>query len=155
MILAPTSLDPFDVTLVFDQNEFVRLLTDYNEFCSRTFWDVTVQCAPAEGWPSINHGTLAHLQKNDQAVALLYRLPYPDFDSSQVAFTPRIIHHTRVVDWRSKYTHALIRNDRLQTKPEPFTNRDPPLTPSRTYIATSVDRNGSFVVVDTKDGYFY
>lgn len=75
--------------MAFDQNEFVRLLTDYYEFRSRTFWDVTVQCAPAGGWPSINHGTLAHLQMNDQAVALLCQLPYPDFDASQVAFTPR------------------------------------------------------------------
>ncbi|KAM6529168.1 hypothetical protein FALCPG4_007314 [Fusarium falciforme] len=63
--------------------------------------------------------------------------------------------HTRVVDWRREYTHALIRNDRLETKPEPFTNRNPPLTPSCACIATSVGRNEYFVVIDTEDGYVY
>jgi hypothetical protein len=114
-----------------------------------------VQRAPAGGWPSINHGTLARLQKNGQAVELLCQLPYPDFDASQVAFTPLIMDQTRVVDWRSEYIHALIRNDRLETKPEPFTNRDPSLTPSCACIATSAGRNGYFVVVDNEDGYIY
>ncbi|KAL6364310.1 hypothetical protein LRP88_02229 [Fusarium phalaenopsidis] len=139
----------------FHEDSFVRLLTDYYEFRSRTFWDVTVQRALAGGWPSINHGTLTRLQKNDQAVELLCQLPYPDFDALQVAFTPLIMDQTRVVDWRSEYIHALIRNDRLETKPEPFTNRDPPSTPSCAFIATSAGRNGYFVVVDNEDGYVY
>ncbi|RSL59546.1 hypothetical protein CEP54_007240 [Fusarium duplospermum] len=141
--------------MAFDKGEFVRLLTDYYEFCSRTFWDVTVQHAPAGGWSSINQGTLARLQKNDQAVELLRQLPYPDLDGSQGAFTPLIMDHTQVVDWRSEYTHGLIRNNTLEAKPEPFTNRDPPLTPSCACIATSVGRDGYFVVVDTEDGYIY
>ncbi|WAO96026.1 Hypothetical protein NCS54_01368200 [Fusarium falciforme] len=139
--------------MAFDRDDFVRLLTDYYEFCSRTFWDVTVQHAPAGGWPSINHETLARLQKNDQVVELLRHLPYPEFN--QGVYTPLIMDHTGIVDWRSEYTHALIRNESLEVKPEPFTNRDPPLTPSCACIAKSVSRDGYFVVIDTEDGYIY
>ena len=130
-------------------------MTDFYEFCSRVFWELPVQHAPPGGWPSINQETLAGLQKSDQAVGLLRHLPYPDFDASQVAFTPLIMDHTRVIDYRSEYIHSKIRSSVLETKPEPFTNRDPPLTPSCACIATSAGRNGYFVVVDTENGYVY
>lgn len=61
--------------MAFDQDEFVRLLTDYYEFCGRVFWDTTTQKAPAGGWPSINQDTLAGLLKNDQVAELLRHLP--------------------------------------------------------------------------------
>ena len=141
--------------MAFDQDEFVRLLTDFYEFCSRVFWKLPIQHAPPGGWPSINQDTLAALQKSDKAVELLRHLPYPDFDASQAAFTPLIMDHTEVVDWRSEYIHGNIRSSVLETKPEPFTDRDPPLTPSCACIATSAGRNGYFVVVDTEDGLVY
>ncbi|KAJ4323088.1 hypothetical protein N0V84_004488 [Fusarium piperis] len=102
--------------MAFNQDDFVRLLTDCYEFCSRTFWDVAVQHAR----PSINHETLARLQKNDQVVELSRHLPYPEFNASQAVFTPLIMDHTSIVDWRSEYTHALIRNESLEMKPEPY-----------------------------------
>ncbi|KAH6697580.1 hypothetical protein F5X68DRAFT_239028 [Plectosphaerella plurivora] len=65
------------------------------------------------------------------------------------------MHATPIVDYRLSYIHDAIYGDELEIKPEPFTDRDPPMPASCVCIATSLTSNGYSVVVDTEDGYVY
>lgn len=143
--------------MAFDQDEFIHLLTDFYEFCSRAFWDLGVQYAPEGGWPSINQQTLAGLEKNNEVIELLRHLPYPDFnvEPQQAAYMPLIMFDTPVIDYRSEYIQDLIGKDIPNEFPEPYNYEDRRLPPSCVGIALTFSRNGYFVVVDTEDGYVY
>lgn len=64
--------------MAHDRDEFVRLLTDYYNFCNRAFWNATVAQAPSGGWTSINQETLAPLKRNGTVFDLLRHMPYID-----------------------------------------------------------------------------
>ncbi|CRK19696.1 hypothetical protein HYQ45_016451 [Verticillium longisporum] len=142
----------------FDQEEFLRLITDHYEFCHRVYWnDLPISRALLGGWPEIPPEVLAGLQKNDGAVNLIRNLPYPEFsrDRQYSSFTPLLMFDTQVIDYRLDYVQESIVCDELESKPEPFTTLDPPLPASCVCIARCYSRNGYFVVVDTEDGYVY
>ncbi|KAH6656193.1 hypothetical protein F5X68DRAFT_219179 [Plectosphaerella plurivora] len=144
--------------MAFDQEDFIRLLTDYYEFCYRVYWqDCPISRSPPGGWPEITAEALAGLQKNEDALHLIRHLPYPEFNKhpEYSTCTPHLMHETPIVDYRLSYIHDIINGDELESKPEPFTDRDPPLPASCVCIATSLSSNSYSVVVDTEDGYIY
>ncbi|KAF6794599.1 hypothetical protein CSOJ01_13672 [Colletotrichum sojae] len=141
--------------MVFDQDEFVHLLTDYYQFCNRVFWHCTVRQAPLGGWPSITPESLAGLAKNDIVIDLLRHVPYVDYPEQDIlACKPIIMDHTTIIDYRSEETHKRVQN-KIEDYTEPYNNGHPPIPPSCACIATRLSRNGYFVAVDTDDGYIY
>ncbi|KAH7376270.1 hypothetical protein B0T11DRAFT_271966 [Plectosphaerella cucumerina] len=144
--------------MAFDQGEFIRLLTDYYEFCRRVYCqDCPISCSPPGGWPEITIEALAGLQKNEDALNMIRSLPYQEISRNpeNSVLTPHLLHETPIVDYRLSYVHDAINSDELEIKPQPFTDRDPPLPASCVCIPTTLTSNGYSVVVDTEDGYVY
>ncbi|KAF6805960.1 hypothetical protein CMUS01_14499 [Colletotrichum musicola] len=92
----------------------------------------------------------------DYLIDLLRHIPYVDYPEQDIlVFTPIIMDHTPIIDYRSEETHKRIRNNKIEDYAEPYNNGHPPISPSCACIATCLSRNGYFVVVDTDDGYIY
>ncbi|KAL0935700.1 uncharacterized protein CTRU02_210291 [Colletotrichum truncatum] len=141
--------------MAYDRDEFIRLLTDYYEFCNRIFWKATVRQAPPGGWPSINHESIAGLAKNDTVIDLLRHLPYVDYSEQDLYFMPIILDETPIVDYRREDLQQLVRDGKIEGYVEPNNGGNPPIPPSCACIATCLGRKGYYVVVDTDDGYVY
>ncbi|KAF6840296.1 hypothetical protein CPLU01_01320 [Colletotrichum plurivorum] len=139
--------------MAYDRDDFVRLLTDYYNFCNRVFWRATVVQAPPGGWPEINQETLAALNKNDTVVDLLRHLPYVDDQGYQTE--PFIMDDTPIVNYRSKKLQKEIREGEFTDMALSRAGADPPLPPSCAAIAICSNRNGYEVILDTDDGYVY
>ncbi|KAF3805181.1 hypothetical protein GCG54_00010457 [Colletotrichum gloeosporioides] len=141
--------------MAYDRSEFVRLLTDYYNFCNRVFWNATVAQAPSGGWTSINQETLAPLKRNDTVLDLLRYIPYIDSPGNNLALSPFVMKETPVTDYRSEDLQKKIREDYIEGPVEAITGQDPPLPPSCAVIAICRSRNGYEVILDTADGYIY
>ncbi|WQF85633.1 hypothetical protein CDEST_10647 [Colletotrichum destructivum] len=141
--------------MAYDRDEFVRLLTDYYDFCNRVFWNATVVQAPAGGWPSINQETLAALKRNDTVIDLLRHIPYVNYREGASSLAPFLMKDTPVTDYRSEDLQKKIREGRIEGIAAPITGQDPPIPPSCAAIAISPGRNGYEVILDTDDGYVY
>jgi hypothetical protein len=140
--------------MAFNQVEFLTLLTDYYEFCSRVFWDNSVVAeAPNNGWPSITQSTMANLHKTDAIVDLLRHMPFVDFVEPDKAYGKHVIMvNTRIQDYRSDEMQNRIRDGDLEYYVEPICN---PLPPSCISFGNSNGRNGYNLVINTADGYVY
>lgn len=139
--------------MAYDRDEFIRLLTDYYNFCNRVFWDATVVQAPAGGWPSVNQETLANLKRSDTVIDLLRNIPYIDHPKNEQA--PLIMNNTPTVDYRHEDTQKKIREGFIEGVAGPYTGQDPTIPPSCAAIAICSSRNGYQVILDTNDGYIY
>jgi hypothetical protein len=146
----------FFSNMAFDQAEFVKLLTDYYEFCNRVFWDDSVVAeAPNNGWPSITQSTMANLHKNDAAIELLRHMPFVDFEPGKAHDKVLVMLNTRIQDYRSDKIQDHIRNGDLEYYVEPVLGKGESLSPSCICFGNSNGRNGYFLVIDTADGYVY
>lgn len=135
----------------FNHDEFIRLVTDYYDFCSHSFWNVPIHYAPPGGWPSVTDDIIAKLDKNDVAAKLIRHLPYPEYnmDPNYVGDTPFVIEDTMLVDYRCENIQNWVRGDSGY-------GIDPEKTPSHcVVIAMSLGTSGYYVVVDTKEGHVY
>ncbi|WYZ45756.1 hypothetical protein EsH8_VIII_001072 [Colletotrichum jinshuiense] len=141
--------------MAYDRDEFVRLLTDYYDFCNRVFWDGTVAHAPPGGWPSINQETLATLKRNDTVIDLLRHIPYVNYTGNNLSLSPFIMESTPVTDYRSEDLQKDICKGYIEGLVAPITGQDPPIPPSCAGIAICTGRNGYQVILDTDDGYIY
>ncbi|KAF9876155.1 hypothetical protein CkaCkLH20_06601 [Colletotrichum karsti] len=141
--------------MAYDRDEFVRLLTDYYNFCNRTFWNATIAQAPAGGWPSVNQETLANLKRNDTVIDLLRHIPYVEYAENDLIHTPLIMKNTPVIDYRREDIQQKIREGEIEGIAAPFTGRDPAIPPSCAGIAICRGRSGYQVILDTDDGYIY
>ncbi|KAL3300137.1 hypothetical protein RB213_008772 [Colletotrichum asianum] len=141
--------------MAYDRDEFVRLLTDYYNFCNRVFWNATVSQAPSGGWTSINQETLAPLKRSDTVLDLLRCIPYIDSPSNSLALAPFLMKDTPVTDYRSEDLQKKIREDCIEGLVTPITGQDPPLPPSCAVVAICRGRNGYEVILDTADSYVY
>ncbi|KAJ3544065.1 hypothetical protein NM208_g3241 [Fusarium decemcellulare] len=137
--------------MAFDHDEFIRLITDYYEFCSRRFWNLPIQQAPPGGWPAITDDIIEKLNKNEAAAKLIRHLPYPEYnmDPEYTSFTPHIMQNTYIADYRCEAFTKAIRNGERR---HPI---NPVATPESVLIATSYGNGGYYVVVDTNEGYVY
>ncbi|PGG95114.1 hypothetical protein AJ79_10252 [Helicocarpus griseus UAMH5409] len=145
--------------MAYDRDEFIRLLTDYYNFCSRVFWDVPVAQAPAGGWPSINQETLAKLKRSDTVIDLLRNMPYIDYPGdSEHGYVrePLIMDNTYTVEYRREHIQKLIREGNIEGVAAPYTGQGAAIPPSScAVIAVSRGRNGYHIILDTTDGYIY
>ncbi|KAM0335263.1 hypothetical protein ACHAQA_000307 [Verticillium albo-atrum] len=138
--------------MAYDRDEFIRLLTDYYEFCGRVFWNATaITQPPAGGWPSINQETLASLQKNDVAIDLLRHLPYPDTPTQKIVDVPHLVPETPVVDYRHEEVQKKIHEGELALVAEPYATTPPHCVG----IAITGSRYGYWVILNTEDGRIY
>ncbi|KAJ5013342.1 hypothetical protein K4K57_002884 [Colletotrichum sp. SAR 10_99] len=140
--------------LAYDRDEFVRLLTDYCNFCNRVFWNATVAQAPSGGWTSISPETLAPLKRNGTILDLLRYMPYIDSPGNNVVLAPFIMKDTPITDYRSEDLQNKIREDYIEGLVAATTDQDPPL-PSCAVIAICRSRNGYEIILDTADDYIY
>lgn len=141
--------------MAYDRDEFVRLLTDYYNFCNRVFWKATVVQPPFGGWPSINQETLANLKRNDTVIDLLRHMPYINYSQNSLASAPLIMTNTPTTDYRREDVQKKIREGSIERLAAPITGRDPAIPPSCAAIAICRNRNGYEVILDTNDGYIY
>ncbi|GJC83583.1 hypothetical protein ColLi_06421 [Colletotrichum liriopes] len=141
--------------MAYDRDEFVRLLTDYYNFCNRVFWNGTVVQAPSGGWPLINQETLAPLKRNDTVIDLLRHIPYVNYTEDNLSQAPFVMESTPVTDYRCKDLQKKIREGYVEGLVAPITGLDPPIPPSCAGIAICISRNGYQVILDTDDGYVY
>lgn len=136
----------------YNRDEFVRLLTDYYEFCKRVFWDnATIAKAPPGGWPSINQESLANYKRTDTAIDLLRHIPYLDFPGQGNVMMPHFMPETPITDYRLERVQKNIREGKIEFVAAPTD----PMPPSCVGIAISQSRNGYWVVLNTDDGYVY
>ena len=141
--------------MAYDRDEFVRLLTDYYNFCNRVFWNATIAQAPAGGWPSINQETLANLKRSDTVIDLLRHIPYLNYPENDLIHAPLIMANTPVTDYRREDIQKKIREGCIEGMAAPITGQDPAIPPSCAAIAVCRSRNGYHVILDTNDGYIY
>ncbi|OLN83758.1 hypothetical protein CCHL11_08725 [Colletotrichum chlorophyti] len=141
--------------MAYDRDEFVRLLTDYYNFCNRVFWNATVVQAPAGGWSSINQNTLANLKRSDTVIDLLRHIPYVDYPEKHLIYAPLVMVNTPVTDYRHEDIQKKIRDDYIEGLTAPVTGQDPAIPSSCAGIAICRNRNGYEVILDTNDGYIY
>ncbi|KAI8180536.1 hypothetical protein K4K48_012593 [Colletotrichum sp. SAR 10_66] len=113
--------------MAYDRDEFVRLLTDYYNFCNRAFWNATVTQAPSVGCTSINQETLAPLKRNSTVFDLLRHMPYIDSPGNSVVLAPFIMEYTPITDYRSEDLQNKIREDYIEGLVAATTGQDPPL----------------------------
>jgi hypothetical protein len=90
--------------MAFDQVEFLTLLKDYYEFCTRAFWDnsIVAEAPNNGGWPTITPTTMANLHKTDAAIELLCHMPFVDFEPGKAFGKHVVMRNTRIQDYRSK-----------------------------------------------------
>ncbi|KAF6808576.1 hypothetical protein CSOJ01_07431 [Colletotrichum sojae] len=141
--------------MAYDREEFVRLLTDYFNFCIRVFWSGTVVQAPTGGWPSITQESLANLERSSTVIDLLRHIPYVELAKDSLVHMPNIMFKTPVIDYRRDDVQDEIRKGNVEGLVAPITGQSPPTPPSCAAIAISRSRNGYEVIIDTDDGYVY
>lgn len=137
--------------MVYNRDLFIRLISDYYEFCRRVFWDNDVAYPPPGGWPSITKDSMANLKLNDTALDLTRHLPYTTYDSDYMLNMPQIMVNTYVVDYHHPQNLKAIADNNLND----IIDTDPPKTSSCVQLAMSYGRNGYHVILDTDDGHVY
>lgn len=137
--------------MVYNRDLFIRLISDYYEFCSRVFWDDDVVYPPPGGWPSITKESMANLKLNGTALDLIRHLPYTTYNIDYLLDVPHIMDHTYIVDYHHLPFSKRIANNDLDAVVDIYG----PKPSSCVQLAQTSGRNGYIVVLDTDDGYIY
>lgn len=127
-------------TSIYSRKGTIAAITDFYTFYIRLPYvnPTALVFPPASGWPNINATELQNRGKSNEVIELLRRLPYLEHPSIRGGWT---------IDSESEcipYHKGVCYND----TPDAVKNLPGHVIP----IANMVDRNGSFLLLDTETG---
>jgi hypothetical protein len=130
----------------YGRQEIITGLTDFYSFLSTLPYvkPSAVLTPPTNGWPNITRENFSQLGKNDEVINLLKHLPYIDLTGHQYMIAPE----TQPTDYRGEgFQHDVTKGSIGKCTPLGDVE-----FPEWVINLTHGSRDGTYVMLDTKDG---